>query len=332
MSLQQAAREILEQYAGVRTSSLVSLGNHGGFSGARLWRAETISGDICVRAWPHGKIDTNRLSYIHSLMRKASSAGLAFVPAVRETRSGRTWVEHAGRLWDVTTWKPGTADFRQHPTEARLAAACRGLAQLHIAWADAAAPVTPCPAVQRRLQCHAEWTTLLAGGWRPDFETTLLAQVRPIAERAWQKLPPMIDAVPAMLELWKTCPLPVQPCLCDICHDHVLFEQDTVTGIIDYGSAKQDNVAGDLARILGSLVGNEERLLPAGIGAYHQVRPLSPEEERLIRVLDVTGLVLGVVTWLRWLYHDGRSFEDEHAVAQRMQSLVARLEDSTAHG
>ena len=42
--------------------------------------------------------------------------------------------------------------------------------------------------------------------------------------------------------------------------------------------------------------------------------------------LDETGTILGAANWLRWLYRDGRSYEDRNAVARRLEVLVRRLE------
>src|SRR6202023_1230336 len=80
-----------------------------------------------------------------------------------------------------------------------------------------------------------------------------------------------------------------QPCVCDVWHDHVLFEGDTVSGLIDFGGAKVDSVAVDLARLLGSMAGDDPVLRDAGFGAYVAVRPLSLGEVDLVTLLDRTG-------------------------------------------
>ena len=41
---------------------------------------------------------------------------------------------------------------------------------------------------------------------------------------------------------------------------------------------------------------------------------------------DETGTLLGATNWLRWLYHEGRRFEDRGAVARRLAELVTRIE------
>jgi homoserine kinase type II len=132
--------------------------------------------------------------------------------------------------------------------------------------------------------------------------------------------------VPQLLAPWIGRPLPLQPCLCDIWHEHVLYEGDRVTGLIDFGGVKIDHVAADLARLLGSLAEDDPAGWAAGLEAYAGVRPLAPEEEALARVLDRTGVIVGVMTWLRWLYEEGRSFEDRGAAAGRLAALVRRME------
>src|SRR5262249_27010740 len=101
---------------------------------------------------------------------------------------------------------------------------------------------------------------------------------------------------------------------------------DEVTGIVDYGSMKEDHVAVDLARLLGSLVEDDEARWAAGLAAYQRVRPLTRNEIDLTRWLDRTGTVLAAVNWLRWLLVDNRAFDDRQQIAKRLQRLVERLE------
>ncbi len=99
-----------------------------------------------------------------------------------------------------------------------------------------------------------------------------------------------------------------------------------VTGLIDYGGVKLDHVAVDLARLLGSMVGDDFGLRAAGLQAYSRIRPLSLEEENLVHLLDETGTLLGAANWLKWLYREGKTFEDRNAVAGRLADLVKRIE------
>jgi homoserine kinase type II len=325
MSLDQAAYTVLRHYPPGGRAALIPAGNHGGFSGARLWRVASPAAPLCLRAWPESGPPPQRLQGIHALMELARGAGLEFVPAVCRSAAGTTWVEHAGRLWELTAWLPGEATFHDQPTPQRLDAACTALARLHLAWSRAAAPAGPCPAVGRRLDSAREWAALVGSGWRPDFRNQD-DLIDAWGQRAWRALEAHFPRLPERLAAWAEVPLPLHPCLCDVWHDHVLFVGDAVTGLVDYGSVKADHAAADLARLLGSLVPDDSERTAAGLAAYARLRPLSLQEQKLVRVLDETGILLGVANWLRWLYRDGRRFEDRSGVARRLAELVLRIE------
>jgi Ser/Thr protein kinase RdoA (MazF antagonist) len=326
--LDHAAQVVGSRYLGPLSNNfrIIPLGNRSGFSGACLWRVEGPFGSLCLRAWPEGGPAPAFLEMIHRLMELARQARQEFVPAVWRTPQGETRIEHAGRFWDLTTWMPGQADFHALPSRTRLAAACTALAQLHATWSRAGSGSVPCPGVLRRLERLGQWQALLRSGWRPAFQSTTVDPVEPCAEQAWHLLGRLMPRLPARLAPWAARVWPVQPCLCDVWHDHLLFDGGKLTGLVDYGSVKTDHVAVDLARMLGSLVGDDPELRSVGLDAYRRVRPLSEEEEALMNDLDITGTVLGAANWLRWLYHEGRTYDNKDAVARRITALAQRME------
>jgi Ser/Thr protein kinase RdoA (MazF antagonist) len=320
--MSSTAIEVLERFA-MPLAVPRPLGNHGGFSGARLWRVEAGGAAFCLRAWPGGDPSPERLRWLHELMATARAAGLAFVPAVLPVGAD-SFVAHAGRLWELSAWLPGRADFHQHPEPARLRAACAALARLHHAWASRSAARGPCPALARRLDRAADWLALVSSGWRPRPAAD--DPVRPCAEAAFRLLSAWAGRVAGLLAPWAGRPFALHPCLCDVWHDHVLFDGSTVTGLVDYGSVKVDHPAADLARLLGSLVGDDAAAWADGLDAYTALRPLSADEQALARELDRTGVILAAANWLMWVYHARRAFPDRQLVADRLGGLVCRLE------
>jgi Ser/Thr protein kinase RdoA (MazF antagonist) len=323
-ALDPVARRVLTRYP-LPSASPRPLGNHGGFSGARLWRVEAGGAAFCLRAWPPGDPAPERLRWLHALMAAARGAGLTFVPHVVPA-GGATFLEDAGRLWELAAWLPGRADFHQHPSPSRLRAACAALARLHHVWAEVFHTRGPCPALERRRRQADEWLALVASGWRPPLGGSDGDPVRPWARRAWRLVSSWVARVADLLAPWSGRPFALHPCLCDVWHDHVLFEGEAVSGVVDYGSTKVDHAGADLARLLGSLVGDGPGW-EVGLGAYAALRPLSPDEQALARALDRTGVILAAANWLRWLYHDARPFEDRQLVAERLAGIVRRLED-----
>ena len=318
-------RDVLERFPALNCHGVHFLGNRGGFSGAQLWRLESSAGDFCLKAWPPVDLTAERLTGIHQLLRAARRAGVDFVPQALATSAGPSEVVSGGRLWDCSTWLPGAADFHAHPSAARLAAAGAALARLHVAWQDQSPRNGPCPVVQRRRAGLQRWQDLLATGWQPTI--TPDDPVRPWAERAWQLLPHAVTQAQRALFDWRDVPLRLHPCWSDPWHAHVLFTGDRVTGVIDYGAVKEDHAAIDLARLLGSLVGDDYAAWEVALSAYAAIRPLTNQERLLIVVLEQVGLVNALVSWLRWLYRDGRVFEDRDAIAKRLQTMVTRLDN-----
>ena len=129
--------------------------------------------------------------------------------------------------------------------------------------------------------------------------------------------------------------VPLQPCIRDIWHEHVLFLEDRVSGLIDFGAMRTDNVAGDVARLLGSFSFDESKgesdteVWRDGLAAYESVRPLSAAERQLAGVFDRSTAILAGINWLEWLFVERRTFADLAAVCARLAEIAARLERLT---
>jgi homoserine kinase type II len=135
----------------------------------------------------------------------------------------------------------------------------------------------------------------------------------------------MAESVQA--ELAEACKLEVaiQPCIRDVWHDHVLFEGQEVSGLVDFGAMRPESVAGDVARLLGSLVGDRPDGWSSGIAAYELIRRLDASELRLVRTFDRSTMLMSGLEWLQWIYIDGRLFENRPAVLARIDDILARL-------
>lgn len=288
----------------------------GGFSGAAVWRGDDDRGPVlALKAWPAGTT-ADRLAGVHRMMTRA--VHLPFVPVVVPALDGPTAVVAGGRVWDLCRWMPGAADFHSNPTPARLANACAALAQLHCAWRPVIPMRARCPAVRRRLDLLARWRELSASQSHPALNEPL--------RRAWQVVSASADHAERSLREADVRPVAVQPCLCDVWGEHLLFTGDDVTGVIDYGAAKDDHVSVDLARLLGDLVGDDDSRFAAGLAAYRAAGGELDVPDAFVRLLDRTGAVCGLITWLLRLCDAGYRHPDPAAVAARVGKLVARVD------
>jgi Ser/Thr protein kinase RdoA (MazF antagonist) len=300
-------------------ASWTPLGSAGGFSGARIWRGTLPDGrSFALKAFPVD-FDAHRLDQVHRWMTAARATGLEFVPTIERCGGDRTIAECDGRCWEIASWMPGSADFHANPSDIRLIAAVTAVARIHKSWKETR--VAPCPAVLRRWQALRDWEVLVRSGWRPRFESA--DPIAPHAKAAWNCLPARVVEARQSLFSWLDRPLTLQPCIGDVWHDHILFEGDRVSGIVDYAAAKMDHVAADLARLLGSLIEGDALRSETAIKAYSAVRVLSNVE--LIPILDRSGVVASVANWLRRLYFDNEPVADRAAVAARLSKLVRQL-------
>ena len=249
------------------TSTIESLGGAGGLSGARLWRYDSAAGRLALRAWPIGGTRRDGVERIHGWLRAASDLGFLALPVV--ARDGHTVTEQGGVLWHLEPWMPGVPDLADPPSSARVDAAFSGLASLHRRLAGHGGEGTSpgLAAVVRELEVlmvqgfDRLQSTLdrWPGGELQAAGRQWLAMARVLVPRS---LPGLRDA--ARLRV------PLQPCLRDARPEHFLFEEDRLTGLIDYGAMGIESVAADLARLVGEWLGGADSLRTRAISSLRE--------------------------------------------------------------
>lgn len=308
-----------------------------GFSGATVWRLQTADGAFALRCWGAPSPPVPRLNGLHRLLRFVFERGVEYTPVPVATASGETVVERDGRLWQLEPWMPGAADFRTDPRPERLRNAMRALAAWHNAAGDFPAnererawfhsePAGTSPAVIERLQKIYRWQRgRLARLRRAIDESNAGERWRTLTGRVLDGFERFAPRIAADLQGALELRVPLQPCLRDVWHDHLLFTGDAVTGLIDPGACRTENVASDLARLLGSLAGDETAVWRTAVEEYGRFRPLQPAELQLLPILDRSGVLLSGMTWLDRYYLQRRAFHDEDLVLERLERIVGRF-------
>ena len=308
-----------------------SLGGAGGFSGAEFWRVDSGVDCWCIRKWPREHPTEERLHFIHAVLQHAWQADFRHLPLPLQDRQGSTFVQQEGFFWEVTPWLAGDVVSARIVSHEQIAAAMKTLAAFH--QAVASFPIAPAgtqcsPGMQDRARLLAQMIDQgLAqirhhlAGCRQELQARGL-RVLEFADRyAGRQL--------ATVKQEMNVPLVLQPCIRDIHAQHVLFHQSQVSGIIDFGAMNNDTVATDVARLLGSLAGDDQQSWQVGMAAYQDTRPLTEIEQRFVHCFDGANVLLSPLNWLRWLIVEGRHFDDESLVLSRLDELIERLaEDS----
>lgn len=314
----------------------------GGLSGAGVVRCVDSKGQqYCLRQWASEHPTRERLRLIHFGM-QVVAAQYDFVPRLIPLETGATAFYVGERAWELTTWLDGHADYLENPTPARLEAAVTAVAKVHNCWADASETpllprVGPSPAMLQRQQRLQWW--LLNSELRQRVATSL--QELTDDKRAWfSKLAlQSIDMLAAIGHdvLRAVTALVADPVvqhfvMRDLWSEHVLFDGDTVTGLIDFGAARIDESAADVARLLGSLEPTSsearERATKRYFDAIGHTMGRDAEERFLERVqtLDRANCLLSALQWLEWTVLQPRSFHASDAfIANRWETFLDRL-------
>lgn len=310
-----------------------------GHSGAIVVRVETTHGPMAVRGWPEADLPTERIEGLHRLLAHVHASGFEEVAVPRQTPVGPTLVRVDDRSWQVEPWMPGRPDLRTDPTSERMAAAAVCLARWHAAARSFEAPPDVAewfgrstgisPAVVERLRRIERWNSGaidIAERLAEKDETPFGQLARKIVAHFRRR----VDDVQAELETFARNRLPLLPCLRDVHAEHVLYERERVSGLIDPSACRSDTVAVDLARLFGDAIGgdpsvNFDPAWESALDAYDRVGTLTVVERRLVRVLDRSAVLLMGLTWLDRCYFMQRPVAFDTRVLARLRRLVARF-------
>lgn len=323
-------------------ASAVPIETSGSFSGADIWRVTWKESAYALRAWPPERPSTARIVWIHEVLRqvarRALEAGACVpIPVPVASFDGRTLAEADSRRWELAPWLPGVPADQLPATSARIAASLAALARFH----QAAVQVQiPCPdweslqtmsvspgILERRAQLERwqrdRFHTLEEGARRLRANWPEFAE---LAERWVTLARDLGPRVAAALAQAAQTPTPLQICLRDIKSDHLLFVDERVTGIVDFGAMRPESVAADLARLLHSFPPEAVPLREAALQEYQTIRPLTAYERWLIDVFGESGTLLSAGNWVEWVAVQSRQFARRDAVLARFGGLVRRLQ------
>ena len=307
----------------------------GGFSGAGVFKAETATAGYCLRRWPVGPTSAARVLAIHQLLTLAKGRGVTTVPVPLKSDSGATLAEVDGEFWQLEPWMPGDSDFLAKPNDERLKSAMTQLARFHNTvrdwvptdgveqWFQPASNKT-CQTIVNRIRMIDSYVSSIA-----DFEKALARESDTRFRDAGVRIALLFrsahSGVKRELSGVEGLSVPLQPCIRDLWHDHLLFQGDELSGIVDFGAMATDSVTCDLSRLLGSLFGDDSAAWQRGIGHYESVRTLTEVEHRLLRPLDQSSVLLSGMTWLKRRYVLRNTPTDLSRVCDRMESIIDRL-------
>ncbi|MGB7324316.1 MAG: phosphotransferase [Rubripirellula sp.] len=282
-----------------------------GLSEAMIWKCQTPVGLACLRAWPPNHIPPNhfgldRLSVIHQAMQQLSEAQVGFTPRLYCTSRQENVASDGRRFWELTTWLPGRADYLQQPSDTKLLSAMRALATVHTAWAIAAHRAIS-PTLQDRKQRLSDSLSSVSEVENVAHGIHGNDRLRWLARETCQALRRHGPNLSVELSQLESSAI-VHYALRDIWSDHVLFTDETVTGIVDFGAVRIDEPTTDLVRLLSTMEPMDMKRQEIGLAAYEGFRGVVVDRRRFA-ILQRVAMLLSAMQWIEWLVVERRQFD-----------------------
>lgn len=308
-----------------------------GFSGALIFRVRDGERTWSLRRWPPEGLTQPRLLNLHRFLGHLRASGVDVLAQPALAPNGGTLIEHHALLWQLEPWLPGRADFHEHPSDQRLRSAMQVLAQMHRAaeryecppagrqWFSRH-PAAPSPACRERLQIVRDWTASRCDQAQSQLQAKAPAEFRRLAFGILRCFQSACGPVERELLALHEVPVPIHPCLRDIWHDHLLFTGEELTGVVDPSATRSENVASDLSRLLGSLLGDDRSRWKTALAIYDEVRLLSRDERRLITALDCSSVLLSGLTWIDRCLEGQLAEENLPRVLRRLEAIHRRVD------
>ncbi|MDB4766476.1 phosphotransferase [bacterium] len=317
--MQSTVKEVAARF-GINATVVAPAGSTG-LSGASVWK---ITGDqgrhFSVKRFTN--LSADHLAWIHRVQLHTIVCDCDFVARPLRTDDGMSLIQANDGLWEVCTWMLGEANNESPISDQRLSLAMKSIAKFHQSAAQVNFDFRPSPGVKVRLEQLAKLnTTIAAVQPKPNQYPTLanlLTQLKQIS-------PARLHDYATALGHFENYTLPLQPVIRDLRSEHLLFTEDSLTGLIDFDAMQMETIALDLTRCLGDFDPGDTDRWQFALEAYNSVRPIQRAELELIKILDPINVMLSAMNWIKWIALDDRNFENEGAVEVRLKQINQRL-------
>ncbi|PQO37975.1 phosphotransferase [Blastopirellula marina] len=325
-------RQVLSSFRldGISDEKIVPL--PGGLSGSSVWKVETPWGKFCLKCMPTS-FSVQRLKTIHRAVALRRDAGLTCLTGYCQATSGETFVAHHDHLWELQIWAKG--EEPQPPlTVWQKKGMYQAVARFHQVLRNTPHDVSQLAkseGVAVRLNMLRTWRDQgqrTVGSRLNDYGNPQRRQDLKLLIAGFENFQSLVEL--RLVEVSQQEYL-VEHCIGDPRPENFRFENQQVSGLIDLGSMRRDNIALDISRLASELSTDTPVDWPLAWQSVEEIRPLKAPEKHLAIVLDAANVILTGLKWVQWLLVDGYSFDSEQLVDTRLRHLCYRLEQLKHH-
>ena len=312
-----------------------------GLSSSQVWQVLLPNTTLCLKAWPTTAITSQRLTELHRFQGELS-ASLCFIAKIERTIESATFLKTQDHLWELSSWLPGAPVSALTVTLELGQAAIQAVARMHATSHSWKCQYGSSTSVAQRIEILQRYQVRTT-----EIKLSVERADEPLRTLASQTLKHFhSSSVRVEAELRRLiAPTELFWVLRDLHSEHVLFENGTVTGIIDFGAARMDEPLVDLVRLLGSFWPMDRNTRHEMLLAYFSLmdevnirkdsglllfgKEMQQQQALLERykLLDEASTLLSAMQWLQWLVVERQQFANEKStLINRWQMLVDRLD------
>jgi Ser/Thr protein kinase RdoA (MazF antagonist) len=312
-----------------------------GLSSSQVWRVQLPNTELCLKAWLKTAITPQRLTELHQFQSELSDS-LFFIAKIERSMEGAMFLKAQDHVWELSSWLPGAPVSASRITLELGQAAIQAVAQMHATSQSWKCQYGSSPSVSQRIEMLQRYQVRLS-----ELKISVERADEPLRTLASQTLRHFhSSSVRVEAELKRlTTPTELFWVLRDLHNEHVLFENGTVSGIIDFGAARMDEPIVDLVRLLGSLWPMDRKTRHEMLHAYLSLKDevdfkrdsglllfgKQPQHQQSLleryKLLDEASTLLSAMQWLQWLVVERQQFASETGtLVQRWHMLVDRLD------
>ncbi len=300
-----------------------------------VYRVETPAGRYAMKRWPV-TMERDRLSKIHRFQDYLAVSEKPVTAGLIRWSNGDTLLEADGVYWEITEWKTGLpiAEIGQASDE-QIKQCAEAIALLHGRSGSYETQTCKPPGLQQRYEGMLK-AARPPNNKRLRFLDSIATHNKYLAanvlhdihRRAMSIIPDFLDPMKRLAETPVTCFWILR----DVWREHILFRDNRLSGIIDFGAARVDWPGLDLVRAFGTLMFDSDPRWSPAVARYSDLRSDNSLVHTDLKIVHRASVALSALQWLDWFAEGHFDWTNRQSqMWNRILEIQRQLEDFQAN-
>ncbi|NBR05651.1 MAG: hypothetical protein EBT92_07760 [Planctomycetes bacterium] len=282
-------------------------------SGSFIYKVITDEGVFALKSYSQSSLAA--LQIAHTVLENSRKSGFVLFPLIVSNKDDQKVVYQNGLYWDLSCWIPGNVPDK---SRLNLIQCVDKLIDFHCAVGLDNSEYGPIPGMINRFREIDSFSISSV-----DFSLISFLPISSIIEHLlW------IRQELDILEVFPTPTVGIQFCWGDARRENILFENNELSGFVDYFAIRKDCKEVDVARMISSFAGDDYEMWTNGLDAYSRKSSI---DYLLCRKLDILGTIVSLYRWLKWLQNPSPESILKKKI-ERFSGLFQRVKKWKEHG